>query len=78
MAKYDLDPSTGGGAHMWRGEWNLAVSGIYRDLLSKSSPYIDDPDNQHHSRAGAEEPVYSKPPKPDRYADVRGKNRYFM
>lgn len=36
LAKYDFDPSTGGGAHMWRGEWNSTVSGIYRDLLSKS------------------------------------------
>lgn len=36
MAKYDLDPSAGGGAHMWRGEWNPAVSNIYRDILSKS------------------------------------------
>jgi len=35
MAKYGLDPSTGGGAHMWRGEWNPTVSRIYQDLLSK-------------------------------------------
>jgi len=60
MDQYDLDPSTGGGIHMWRGEWNPAVSRIYRDLLK------------------TEEPVYGRPPKPDRYADVRGKNRYFM
>lgn len=35
MATYNLDPSTGGGTHMWRGEWNPAVSRIHRDLLSK-------------------------------------------
>lgn len=35
MAKHGLDPSTGGGAHMWRGEWNPTVSRIYQDLLSK-------------------------------------------
>ncbi|KAF8139756.1 phosphatidylethanolamine-binding protein [Boletus edulis] len=60
MASYGLDPSTGGGAHMWRGEWNPTVSIIHRDLFK------------------TDEPVYGKPPKPDRYADVRGKNRYFM
>ncbi|KAG8220250.1 phosphatidylethanolamine-binding protein [Butyriboletus roseoflavus] len=60
MAKYNLDGSIGGGAHMWRGEWNPAVSRIYQDLLKTG------------------EPVYGKPPKPDRYADVRGKNRYFL
>ncbi|KAG9314739.1 phosphatidylethanolamine-binding protein [Chiua virens] len=60
MAKYNLDPSTGGGAHMWRGEWNQTVSRIHRDLLK------------------TEEPIYGRPPKPDRYADVRGKNRYFL
>lgn len=36
MAKYTLDGSTGGGVHMWRGEWNPAVSRIHRDLLSES------------------------------------------
>ncbi|KAI9567039.1 phosphatidylethanolamine-binding protein [Boletus coccyginus] len=60
MTKYGLDPSTGGGAHMWRGEWNPTVSRIYQDLLK------------------TDEPVYGKPPKPDRYADVRGKNRYCL
>ena len=35
IATYDLDPSSGGGAHMWRGEWNPAVSRMYQDLLSK-------------------------------------------
>ncbi|KAI9573343.1 hypothetical protein HD554DRAFT_2277655 [Boletus coccyginus] len=34
MAKYDLDPSTGGGMHMWRGKWNPTVLRIYRDLLT--------------------------------------------
>jgi len=35
MVKYGLDSSAGGGAHMWRGEWNPTVSRIYQDLLSK-------------------------------------------
>ncbi|KIJ60093.1 hypothetical protein HYDPIDRAFT_139582 [Hydnomerulius pinastri MD-312] len=60
MAKYDIDPSTGGGAHMWREVWNETVSGIYRDVLK------------------LEEPRFGKPPKPDRYADVKGKNRYML
>ena len=48
MTKYDLDPLKGGGAHMWRGEWNPTVSQIHRDLLSESRiPRIDVPDSQH-------------------------------
>ncbi|KAI9572444.1 hypothetical protein HD554DRAFT_2036032 [Boletus coccyginus] len=34
MAKYDLDPFTGGGMHMWRGKWNPTISRIYRNLLT--------------------------------------------
>lgn len=36
MAKHNLDDFTGGGVHMWRGEWSPAVSRIHRELLSKS------------------------------------------
>ncbi|KAF8837939.1 PEBP-like protein [Paxillus ammoniavirescens] len=60
MAKYDLNSTIGGGAHMWRQVWNPVVSGIYRDVLK------------------SEEPRFGKPPKPDRYADVKGKSRYML
>ncbi|KAF9224623.1 PEBP-like protein [Gyrodon lividus] len=60
MSKYDLNPATGGGAHMWREVWDPAVSQIHRDVLK------------------SEEPRFGKPPKPDRYADVKGKNRYML
>ena len=79
MTKYDLDPLRGGGAHMWRGGGTrlfhesiriFSVSPVSLGLMCQIVNIF--------SYAESEEPVYGKPPKPDRYAEVRGKSRYFL
>ena len=38
LQKYDLDTSTGGGAHMFREVWSEGVSSIYKDVLGVEEP----------------------------------------
>lgn len=38
LQKYDLDPSTGGGAHMFREVWSEGVSSIYKDIFGVAEP----------------------------------------
>jgi hypothetical protein len=35
LSEHSLDGSLGGGAHMWREEWDETVSQIHQDVLSK-------------------------------------------
>lgn len=37
VAQWGLDAAQGGGAHMWREEWDAGVSEVYRDVLGKSA-----------------------------------------
>jgi large subunit ribosomal protein L35 len=74
-AQHGLDGSTGGGAHMWRQVWDEGVSEIYATVLGMF-PYSVADLPILYPPPGREEPKFAVPPKPDRYADIRGIRRY--
>jgi large subunit ribosomal protein L35 len=76
--KYGLDGSKGGAAHMWREVWDEQVSKIYADTLSQLSlsTVCADFVLLTFSSQEIDEPKFGLPPKPDRYADIRGVRRY--
>jgi large subunit ribosomal protein L35 len=66
-----------GGAHFWRQVWDPAVSDIYRDRFGEYhetettfqlTSLFSDP--------GLQEPRYGRPPKVDRYEEVKKVKRY--
>lgn len=74
IEKYQLDLSAGG-AFMWREIWDDDVSRIYRDIIGRSFLAL-----LHvfcsHTFPGSEEPKYGRPPKHDRYAEAKARNKY--
>jgi large subunit ribosomal protein L35 len=80
MAEHRLDGSLGGGAHIWRAVWNAEVSEIYKNVLSGYHLHMLfwDPlvlaSTDFFAEVG--EPRFGKPPKPDRYAEVKRMKRY--
>ena len=60
---------------MWRQVWDEGVSQIYTTVLGMfSNPVAGLP--ILHPSPGREEPKFAVPPKPDRYAGIRGTRRY--
>lgn len=79
--EWGLSAKRGGGVGMFREIWDEAVTGIYKDVLrtclffyylkevSLTWLLFDFATEQP-------EPVYGRPPKPDRYADLKGRKKY--
>ena len=75
VAQHGFKPERAGGAHFWRETWDPTVSDIYRTILRERwstltslmliRPTTDSP-----------EPRYGRPPKVDRYEEVKRVKRY--
>lgn len=82
VAKHGLN-LTGGGAHMWRSVWDEASSKIWQDVISMSFLFSFSSSELRvimTVRPSAEkpEPKFGHMPKPDPYAEIKGKSKYFL